>query len=530
MKKSAILCGSALFLCAMFVLAPGAVAQYKQEVRDFPPDFNHYARPLVSADLAPGGEAGLAEGAATAVAPALFPAVVVKDVIVSNTNANLKNTNTASNSEPSIAINPVKPLVIDILAFTANWGVNAPIWHSTNGGNTWTLDLTVPNPPGIPATGICPCDQAPDYGTNGLLSATFLDLNSGGGPEVFTASTTAAPVIANWHWPVVAGVTQTTNLFGHNNADQPWLLVNIDPVKKTQRNVYVAYDDFHGAPDMRVSVAPGGNPPVFGTDKVSGFSQGAINPGHRLATDPVSGAVYSLFQQCPTTVANCLSISADPKTIRYMLNRSTDGGKTWKLNGLATGIVVATAQSTQPRPKFGTVNALLGGVDHVAVDPNNGDVYVVYGARDSVTKNNRLVLARLVPNGTGGLKIASRKFVTGQLQAALPSVAVTKNSLGSIGVLYTVSLGLDAASGFPKFSARLAVSNDHGLTFKTVTLENFLSPATDNLNTRQRVLGDYQQIKAVANSFYGVFSGNGAPFGRPFSNIDPIFFTTSMAP
>jgi hypothetical protein len=528
MKKATILRGCALCLGAIFGLAPAALAQNKQDVRDFPPDFNQYVRPLVGADLAPGGNAALAEGSTSAIAPALFPAVVVKDVVVSNTDPTLKTTNTSPDSEPSIAINPIKPLVIDILAFTAGWGANAPIWHSSNGGNTWTEFIRIPNPPGIPAVG-CPCDQAPDYGTNGLLSATFLDLNSVGGTEVFTASTTSAPTIANWHWPVVAGVTKTTNLFGHNNADQPWLLVNIDPKLKTQRNVYVAYDDFGGAPDMRVSVAPGGNPPVFATDKVSGLSEGAVNPGHRLATDPVSGAVYSLYQKCPLTVANCFS-GADPKTIQYKLNRSLDGGKTWTLNGSATGIVVATAQSSQPRPKFGTVNALLGGVDHAAVDPSNGDVYVVYGSRDAVTLNNRLVLARLVPNGLGGLKIASRKFVTGQVQAALPSVAVTKNSLGSIGVLYTVSLGLDAASGFPKFSARLAVSNDHGLTFKTVTLENFLSPAKDNLNTRQRVLGDYQQIKAVANSFYGVFSGNGAPFGRPISNIDPIFFTTTMAP
>ena len=50
-----------------------------------------------------------------------------------------------------------------------------------------------------------------------------------------------------------------------------------------------------------------------------------------------------------------------------MLNRSTDGGATWTLNGMAGGIIVANADSTQPTPKFGTVNALLGGVDHAAV-------------------------------------------------------------------------------------------------------------------------------------------------------------------
>jgi len=83
--------------------------------------------------------------------------------------------------------------------------------------------------------------------------------------------------------------------------------------------------------------------------------------------------------------------------------------------------------------------------------------------------------------------------------------------------------GIDP-TGFPKFTAMGAASNDHGVTFKQFELETFLSPAKDTGDPRQRVLGDYMQIKAVGNTFYGVFPGNGVPFGRPFSNMDPIFF------
>ncbi len=32
--------------------------------------------------------------------------------------------------------------------------------------------------------------------------------------------------------------------------------------------------------------------------------------------------------------------------------------------------------------KFGTVNALFGGVEHATVDPSTGDVYYDYGNRD----------------------------------------------------------------------------------------------------------------------------------------------------
>ena len=116
----------------------------------------------------------------------------------------------------------------------------------------------------------------------------------------------------------------------------------------------------------------------------------------------------------------------DSKNIDYMLNRSTDGGATWILNGMAGGIIVANADSTQPTPKFGTVNALLGGVDHAAVDPNNGDVYYVYGNRDAGTGNDRLAIRRIQDDGGGGVTVGPENFVTGQVEAAIPSVAVRR--------------------------------------------------------------------------------------------------------
>jgi hypothetical protein len=76
----------------------------------------------------------------------------------------------------------------------------------------------------------------------------------------------------------------------------------------------------------------------------------------------------------------------------------------------------------------------------------------------------------------------------------------------------------------PIFSAHLAQSSDQGVTFSHQTLLTFLSSAADNGNSRQRVLGDYMQMKAVDGCFYGAFTGNGVPFGRPFANHDPIFF------
>ncbi len=490
-----------------------AQQQAKESTRDAPPDTTHYVRPAVPEDSAPHG--------VRAFLP--IPGGFIIDPVVNNTDPNLTNTDTFNDGETSIAVNPESPGEIGITAFSGNDGANTSIWHSTDGGNIWSKLFTIPSAPGVPTFLFAPCggvcDQTVDYGRSSQMSGTFL---SGAG-NVHSGTTTNPASAAAWNWLVIAGITQMTNNLvpsSFGNCDQPWLLVNRDPTTATQDNVHAAYDDFSGGPDMRVAVSFGVNPPNFTVDNQSGTSTGGVNPGHRLAVDPQSGFVYSLFQRC---VGNC---GGDPKNIDYMLNRSTDGGATWILNGMAGGIIVANADSTQPTPKFGTVNALLGGVDHATVDPNNGDVYYVYGNRDGGTGNDRLAIRRIQDNGGGGVTVGPENFVTGQVEAAIPSVAVLSN--GTVGVFYYTFDGL--SGGIPSFSAHLAQSSDQGVTFSDQVLLTFLSSATDNGNNRQRVLGDYMQMKAVSNCFFGSFTGNGVPFGRPFANHDPIFFNVCVAP
>ena len=480
----------------------------EESTRDAPPDTTPYRRPALPEDYAPRGIRAIP----------LISGVFIVDVVVNNTDPNLTNTDTFNDGETSITVNPVNPNEIVVTAFSGSWGANAPLWHSTDGGNIWTKQFTIPAPPGIAATG-CPCDQTIDYGMANQMAGTFLI------SDIFSGITTNPSSAPAWNWLVIGGVTQTTNF---NNlpppagVDQPWLLVNIDPMIPTQENVYDAYDDFTNgnncvgdACNERVSVSYGVNPPNFAADNQSGTATGSINPGHRLATDPRNGFVYSLFQR------NIAAGNGGSKNIDYMLNRSTDGGATWSLNGMAGGIIVANGDSTQPTPKFGTVNALLGGVDHAAVDPNNSDVYYVYGNRDAGTGNDRLAIRRIQDDGGGGVTVGPENFVTGQAEAAIPSVAVASD--GTVGVFYYTFDGFSPDS-FPIFSAHLPQSSDQGVTFSDQVLLTFLSSATDNGNSRQRVLGDYMQMKAVDSCFYGAFTGNGVPFGRPFANHDPIFF------
>jgi hypothetical protein len=525
MKFRTVQTAIAFFVMASLVPRAEAVDTSGASV---PKDTHIYSRPTIREDFR-----------LLRTPEALAPFVAnfsVVDAVVNNSNPALKNTDTVGGTELSIGVvRNSSPSRIVLTAFSGSWGSTAPLWLSTNGGLTWTKEFTVNPPPGAGAQVLgCPCDQAVDFTEKNALAGTFLTFTSTTGfGNVFSAlssNLTTTPGAFNYFQspPGVAQLTNHLDVPSVNFADQPWLLIGRKPGTPAE-NVYVAYDDFSASPrHMRVAVAAATGALNFTTDKLTGFGgNGGINPGHRLAVDPRSGAVYSLFQLFVTPGAG------NSKNINYMLNRSTDGGKTWRLNGSATGIVVANADSDQPGPpptfKFCSVNALLGGADHAAVDPKTGDVVYVYGNRDPGTGNNRLAMRRLKPNGAGGLTVGPQIFITGQVQAAIPSVAITQNRV--IGVFYYTCDGTSPA-GFPIFTAHFSTSADLGNTFFDNTLESFLSPATNTGNgNTQRVLGDYMQVKAIGNTFFGGFAGNREGFYplSPFSIIDPVFFRVQMA-
>lgn len=502
-------------LAALVMASPAPFARAAEDARSFPPYIGH-GRPITKEDI------DLFRESTAKLAP-LQPGVPIfqADTVVNNTNPTLRNTDTLSDHENSIAVDPTNTNRIVITGFSGLRNGVSALWLSNDGGRTWTKNFTVNPPPGIANAfcGVGTCDQTIDFTHFGALAGTFLATNE----NIFSAlsGNLTAP---SFDYFRVGGVAQATNhLNGINREDQPWLLVGPRPGWSIRESVYVAYDDFNTAPDMRVAVAWGINPLRFTTDNRSGFSTGFVNPGHRLAIDPRSGAVYSLFQRRIAPGAGA------SQNINYMLNRSTDGGQTWRLNGLANGIVVANADSDQIIPSFCRVNQLRGGVDHAAVDPVTGDVVYVYGTRNPITGVNRLAMRRLTPNAAGGLTIGPERFVSTSLfDAAIPSVAITANR--TIGVFY-YQCDMPGAF-FPRLSAHFAISTNGGVTFTDDLLSTFLSTERPdpNPNNRQRILGDYMQVKAVGNTFFGAYTANGAAFGRfrPVVNTDAIFYRVSV--
>ena len=495
-----------------------------EAVSSLPRDVTPYVRALVP------GEAPLQGfGPMGMVQPYIFPTIAVIDTVINNTNANLTNTDGANDGECTIAVNPADTDEIAISAFSGGWsgpGSTAVLYHTTDGGATWTR-VGVPPPPGW-NNGGCPCDWAWDWGQGGLLSGTIL-ATLAAGVDVVSVVTNDATSPAAYAYNGNPAQRTNNNVPGSfTNADQPWLLTNRTPGSPAVDNVYVAWDDFNNSDgisgvDMRCAVSGNVSPLNFTFDTQIGNATGAVNPGLRMADDRGSGVMWALWGR------NVAAGDDASKGMNYMLNRSTDGGATWTLNGdpglpATAGIVVATADSDQPWPKFGGVNALLGGVHHAAVDPRNGDLYYVYGDRDAATNNNRLSIRRITDAGGGAVSVGAASFVTGQVQAALPSVAVLDN--GTVGVFYYTYDGV--SGGFPQFTAHFSISRNQGATWTDQVLVQFLSSAAPSAdpNDRQRVLGDYMQVKAVGYCFYGAFTANGAPFGRAISNHDPIYFFT----
>ncbi|MER7757761.1 Ig-like domain repeat protein [Kitasatospora sp. NPDC097643] len=419
--------------------------------------------------------------------------------------------------EASIAINPANPQQIAITRFTFPWNSNADFVYSSDGGVTWADEATIPAPPGVANTAGGPNDQTIDYGRNGTLYATFLT----GGNQIVTGSTTDPTQTSSWSWNNPTPTTTQITSAANTNADQPWLIVNQDTTTPTQDNVYVGYQDFRNSvPHDRVAVSLNNASPVNITrDNAAGtgtLSGGVINGGLRLAADHRNGTMYALYQQGGGTT--------QPQNVTLRLNRSTDAGQTWNLGGTSNtnGIAVTTDNTRQGNSgyKFGGVNSLQGGIDHLAVDPTNGDVYVAYGA--DVSGNNQIRIRRLTDNGSGGMNVGGAVNVSTSTNAALPSVAVLND--GTIGVLYLTNDG-NNASGFPEFTAHLARSTDHGATFSDTALQSYTTAVGDSTQPTQRLFGDYQQLKAVGNTFYGAFIGNLNGLSQTTAQpTDTIFF------
>jgi hypothetical protein len=271
-----------LALAAIPLLTRVSGAQGQPEsmrpIRSTPKDLRLKTRPVIPDDILVGRK-GHAKGIKTLGAGAGGATIVA----------------VGAGGEPSIAIDPANTDHIVITSFFSFNG-DAPLYYSIDGGATWNQYFSVPD---FPNVGGIPNDQAVDYGRAGILYGAFLTFNT----QIATGGTPDPTSLLAWKWPLDgAGNCAFADFNGTPFAsDQPWFLVNRDPVLAGQDNLYTGYDDFATLLE-RVSVAPvpvpGILPAPFVRDNVVGPFGGPVNPGFRLGNDRASGKMYGIWQFC----------------------------------------------------------------------------------------------------------------------------------------------------------------------------------------------------------------------------------------
>jgi hypothetical protein len=432
-------------------------------------------------------------------------------------------------NEPFIAVNPVNPQDIVISSFSVYNSPGASLWYSTNGGSSWGIRFPITPDP---VSGVSvPNDQTFAYDSSGTLHGVFLGSDNFGNGNIYQGSTTdpnddgtnGRPASV-WQW-TAQGQINNPGINTHT-ADQPWIAIS-------GTHIFAGYDNFNSSfssCEERV-VQSNDNGSTFPTANdlpvSSGgqLSTGVVNPGLRLATDN-TGHVYSILGVPTADLANGVH------TIDYRLNRYTIGSSTWDYTATGTnpgGLTIDSGNSTQGNTSqnlsFGGKNMLLGNITSIAATGDGSRVYAVYGKQDAMGVD-RLYLAtfatvagNLVEQPGAGTNPLS----VGGERSALPSVAVAAD--GTIAVLYQTSPSTN------HFEVHLALSLNLGLSFSDQTLMTY---DTSNIALRgenTRLLGDYESLTAMGNTFYGTYPATGDVNSGGINTtgiISPYFFTFAV--
>jgi hypothetical protein len=422
-------------------------------------------------------------------------------VTVVNMIPNALSGETGQDSEPNLAVNPANPLQIAGSAFTVNpSGVtSAPIFVSTDGGNTWVLNNIVPS--GNGATG----DITLRFGgtSNNLYAGILL---GGSGLHLNILRT------ANF-----SGSTAMTVLVDRlgSGVDQPYVqaATAMGGSGVGQDRVYVGDNDFNGSGGKTATIdrslsaaAPSPAPAGFSNFVIEPrATNGQDLPPIRPAIHP-DGTVYAIYYGWRAGGLTDVVVVRDDN---WGSGASPFTALTDPNDGLAGQRVVTGL--TVPFENFSHTNfgqeRLVASSLSIAVDPrNSSNLYVAWADR---------------PSGTGGYNLHVRSsndrgvtWSTADLltitNAINPALAI--NSRGTVGFLYQQNTGSGAAQRWETHLQR----SPNGTTWTDLTLANV--PANAPAFTFLPYLGDYDHLMAVGKDFCGIFSANNTPDMSNFPN------------
>ncbi|WP_316527759.1 hypothetical protein [Kitasatospora brasiliensis] len=395
-------------------------------------------------------------------------------------------------SEPNLAVNPENPAEMVATAFTPDpmGGPLAPVYVSTDGGNTWVLNSVVPGNGGL-GTG----DISVGFGGQGGRLYTGILNGTTGDLQILRA-------------PAVTSPTPMTVLVDRSGEDQPWVVATtVTANGHSTDRVYIGNNDVAKQPGASATVdvsndaatgpAPAGFAPVLLDRRAGTLFDG---PPVRIAAHP-DGTIYIAFMSVTATG------QAAQMTFDVVVTRDDKGGigptpfedLLDSADGEA-GQRAVTARKVRFNPKLRTLGQERTGADlSIAVDPTDSNsVWIAYCDNLGGTAPTDYVLHSLHSTDRGQTWSTARPDV---IDGKNPSFAV--NSAGLVGLVYQ-------QLAHNQWSTVLELTGDGFATTESHVLHQApgdIPPAGVQLP----YLGDYIRMVTVGTDFYGVFAGNNTP-------------------
>jgi hypothetical protein len=420
-------------------------------------------------------------------------------VTVVNMIPNAQSNETRQDSEPNLSVNPANPAQIAGSAFTVNptGAVNtAPIFVSTNGGATWTINNIVPS--GNGSTGDITLRFA---GTSNILYTGTL--RGGAGTTLNILRTT------NFTLPAVM-----TLLRSRANVDQPF--VQAATTAGVDR-VYVGNNDFGAAGGRTATV----DRTLSGAVAAPAFASLRLDPRTTCGQDgpPIrptihaDGTLYAIYYRyrppspCASPIPSDVVVVRDDNwaSVAPFFAALTDPG-----DGLAGRIVVSNVRVpfvNASQAAFGQERFVSSNVS-IAVDPTNSSrVYIAWADFPGGVAPYTLHVRRSDNRGvtwTADLITISN--------ATNPALAV--NNAGKVAFLYQLNTPFGAPLANQHWETHVRRSVNLGVAWDDLILAN--TSASAPAPAFLPYLGDYDYILAQGKDFYGIFSASNFPIAANF--------------
>ncbi|MFE2285241.1 hypothetical protein ACFXDJ_13820 [Streptomyces sp. NPDC059443] len=401
-------------------------------------------------------------------------------------------------AEPGLAVNPEHPNEVVATAFTPDpmGGSLAPVYVSTDGGDTWTLRSIVPG-------------GTPKLGT-GDISVSFASKGGALYAGILNAQASLQDVLRMQilRSPGISSTSPMQVLVSRDSPDQPWVVAgSVQENGTTRDRVYVANNDLGGRPrsaavdvsvDARTAPAPAG----FTRNRIEQrTTAGQDGPPVRIALHP-GGTVYAAFESWQDATDGGGDITN--VTFDVVVSRDDNGGvganpfqDLKDADDSAIGQRVATGRVERFNAFMGQER--LGGDLAIAVDPTDvAGVWVAWCDRVGASAGVGCILHVRHSTDFGQTWSDDVRTVT---NAKNPALAANADAL--LGLAYQ-------QFGQGQWATVLELTADD---WKTQPERHVLHQAPANVPTARFLpfLGDYMRLLTVGRDFYGVFSGNNTP-------------------